>query len=89
MKIKPLGKRVLVELFKSEKKTKSGLFISENVSNEENFGKIIEVSLEITELNVDDYIIFDVNKSMEVISSGEIKYIVNLEDVYAKVEYNG
>ena len=69
MHIKPLGKRVLVELVKSENRSKSGLILTEEIEN----------------LKIGDFIIFDREKSLEVRNSSEVKYIVNIEDVYAKV----
>lgn len=85
MNIKPLGKRVLVELVKTENRSKSGLILTEEIVKIDNYGKICEKSDEIKELEIGDFIIFDKEKSLEVRNSSEVKYIVNIEDVYAKV----
>ena len=85
MNIKPLGKRVLVELVKTENRSKSGLILTEEIVKIDNYGKICEKSYEIKELEIGDFIIFDKEKSLEVRNSSEVKYIVNIEDVYAKV----
>ena len=85
MHIKPLGKRVLVELVKSENRSKSGLILTEEIVKIDNYGKVCEKSDEIENLKIGDFIIFDREISLEVINSCVVKYIVNIEDVYAKV----
>lgn len=85
MHIKPLGKRVLVELVKSENRSKSGLILTEEIVKIDNYGKVCEKSDDIENLKIGDFIIFDREKSLEVRNSNEVKYIVNIEDVYAKV----
>lgn len=85
MHIKPLGKRVLVELVKSENRSKSGLILTEEIVKIDNYGKVCEKSDEIENLKIGDFIIFDREKSLEVRNSSEVKYIVNIEDIYAKV----
>ncbi len=85
MNIKPLGKRVLVELAKTENRSKSGLILTEEIVQIDNYGKISEKSDEVDNLKIGDFIIFDKEKSLEVRNSSEVKYIVNIEDIYAKV----
>lgn len=85
MNIKPLGKRVLVELVKTENRSKSGLILTEEIVQIDNYGKISEKSDEVDNLKIGDFIIFDKEKSLEVRNSSEVKYIVNIEDIYAKV----
>lgn len=85
MNIKPLGKRVLVELVKTENRSKSGLILTEEIVQIDNYGKISEKSDEVDNLKIGDFIIFDKEKSLEVRNSSEVKYIVDIEDIYAKV----
>ena len=85
MNIKPLGKRVLVELVKTENRSKSGLILTEEIVQIDNYGKISEKSDEVDNLKIGDFIIFDKEKALEVRNSSEVKYIVNIEDRYAKV----
>lgn len=85
MNIKPLGKRVLIEVKIVENKTKSGLILQEEKEDFENFGKIIEISDEIKELSIGDFVIFNKEKSVEVRNSKEKKYIVEINEIYAKV----
>lgn len=85
MNIKPLGKRVLVELVKTKNRSKSGLILTEEIVQIDNYGKISEKSDEVDNLKIGDFIIFDKEKSLEVRNSSEVKYIVNIEDIYAKV----
>jgi Co-chaperonin GroES (HSP10) len=85
MNIKPLGKRVLVELAKTENRSKSGLILTEEIVQIDNYGKISEKSDEVDNLKIGDFIIFDKEKALEVRNSSEVKYIVNIEDIYAKV----
>ncbi|WP_082752655.1 co-chaperone GroES family protein [Pseudostreptobacillus hongkongensis] len=87
MKIRPLGNRILVEIVKFENKTKSGLILFDDNKIAENFAKVLEVSDKVTDISVNEYVIFDIDASMEVRNGDEIKYIVNLEDVYAKVDF--
>lgn len=86
MNIKPLGKRVLVEVIKTENKTKSGLILSDDKFEiSENYAKVLEVGSDVLDINKNDKILFDSTKSMEVKFQGEVYFIVNLEDIYAIV----
>ncbi|NYV27219.1 co-chaperone GroES [Streptobacillus felis] len=86
MEIKPLGNRILIEKVKTEKKTRSGLILSENVEAENNFAKVIEVSEKIEKnIQIGQYILVDLDKAMEVRYDGLIRYIINVEDVYAVI----
>lgn len=85
MKIKPLGKRILIKVLEQEKKSKSGLILSSNIEETENYGLVVSVSKEIDEIKESDKVIFDKGKSVIVKKSGEVLYITNLEDIYAIV----
>ena len=49
MAFKPLGKRVLVERIEEEKKTASGLIVTDNANEKPGIGVIKEVSKEVEE----------------------------------------
>lgn len=85
MKIKPLGKRVLIKIEKIENKTKSGIILQEEKQEFENYGQIIEIGNDILELKIGDFVIFNKEKSVEVRNSNEKSYIVELNEIYAKV----
>ncbi|CAM3160309.1 co-chaperone GroES family protein [Streptobacillus ratti] len=89
MDIRPLGNRILIEKVKVEKKTRTGLILTENVEAENNYAKVLEVSEDVVEkINKDDFVLVDLSQAMEVRVDGSVKYILDIKDVYAIVGGN-
>ncbi|WP_073508217.1 co-chaperone GroES family protein [Streptobacillus notomytis] len=89
MKIKPLGNRILIEKVKVEKRTRTGLILTENIEAENNYAKVLEVSEDVVgKIKKDDMVLVDLSNSMEVRVSGNIKYILDVKDIYAIVGGN-
>lgn len=88
IKVRPLGKNVLVKPEKIDKKTDSGIYLPESASEEKpQQGKIIEVgdSKEIKVKN-NQKIIFKRYSGTEVKIKGEEYLIVENDDILAVVE---
>ncbi len=89
MKIKPLGNRILIEKVKVEKRTRTGLILTENIEAENNYAKVLEVSEDVVgKIKKDDMVLVDLSNAMEVRVSGNIKYILDVKDIYAIVGGN-
>ena len=87
MKIKPLGKRTLVQVKEKEEMTKSGIILS-SVKDKEtsNRGKIVAVSLEVEEVKIGMEVVFEKYAGTEI-EDGEEKYLVlDMEQVLAVIE---
>ncbi len=87
MKIKPLGKRVLIEKIKQEEVTKSGIVLPGTASKEKPImGEVIAVGLEIKEISEGMTVIFEKYSGTEI-KDGDIEYLIMEEkDVLAIVE---
>ncbi|QXW66046.1 co-chaperone GroES family protein [Streptobacillus moniliformis] len=89
MKIKPLGNRILIEKVKVEKRTRTGLILTENIEAENNYAKVLEVSEDVVgKIKRDDTVLVDLSNAMEVRVSGNVKYILDVKDIYAIVGGN-
>ena len=87
MKIKPLGKSILVQVKQKEEMTKSGIILS-SVKDKEtsNRGKIVAVSLEVEEVKIGMEVVFEKYAGTEI-EDGEEKYLVlDMEQVLAVIE---
>ena len=89
MKIKPLGKRVLIKPVKEEEKTKGGIFIPETAKEKKKQGIVMETgTVEDKEFPVKkgDVIIYTGYSSEELEVDGEKYLILESKDVIAKIE---
>lgn len=82
MKIRPIGKRIVVEKKKEEEKTISGIILSSDSSAKENIATVIAVG------NIDENI--KVGDKVVCVKNSGIKYedaiIVDIDDVLAVIE---
>lgn len=89
MKIKPIGKRILIKQVKVETKTKTGIYLPDTASKEEPItGEVIAVGNSEVEkdIKVNDKIIYAKYSGTEI-KDGEDKLILlELKDVLAIVE---
>ncbi len=89
MKIKPLGKRVLIKPVKEEEKTKGGIFIPETAKEKKKQGIVMETgTVEDKDFPVKkgDVILYTGYSSEELEVDGEKYLILESKDVIAKIE---
>ncbi len=89
MKIKPLGKRVLIKPVKEEEKTKGGIFIPDTAKEKKKQGLVVETgTVEDKEFPVKkgDMILYTGYSSEELEVDGEKYLILESKDVIAKIE---
>ena len=89
MKIKPIGKRVLIKPVKEEEITKGGIYIPESAKEKKKQGIVVEVgTVEEKEFPVQkgDLILYTGYSSEELEMDGEKYLILESKDVIAKLE---
>ncbi len=89
MKIKPLGKRILIKPVKEEEKTKGGIYIPETAKEKKKQGIVVEIgTVEEKEfpLKKGDLILYTGYSSEELELDGEKYLILDSKDVIAKLE---
>jgi chaperonin GroES len=89
MKIKPIGKRVLIKPVKEEERTKSGIYIPESAKEKKKQGIVVEVgTVEDKEFPIKkgDVILYSGYSSEELEFDGEKYLILESKDVIAKIE---
>jgi chaperonin GroES len=89
MKIKPIGKRVLIKTVKEEERTKGGIYIPESAKEKKKQGIVIEVgTIDEKEFPIKkgDIILYAGYSSEELELEGEKYLIIESKDVIAKIE---
>ena len=87
MKIKPLGKRVVVKPRKEEEKTEGGIYLPETASKEKpQQGDVIAVGPEFKELKKGDRVIFAKYGGTEIKIDGDECLVLGEDDVLAIIE---
>lgn len=90
MKIKPIGKRVLVKTINLEEKTSTGIILIQN-NEEKNYriGKIISLSTD-SEVNslfsINDKVIFSKKSGVKINDSSKEQILLNLEEIFGIIE---
>ena len=85
-KLKPIGKRVLIDAIVADKVTAGGIILNPKEEEKPNKGIVVSVSDEINNISVDDTIYFNRHTGAEI-ALGDKKYIMlKLEDIYAVVK---
>ena len=87
MKIKPLGKRVLIQVKETEEKTKGGIYIPQTAQEKTQIGKVIAIgeSDEI-KVKVGSEVIFDKYAGSNIKLDNEEYLIISIEDVLGIIE---
>ena len=81
MKIKPLGKRILIKQTEQEEVTKSGIVLPGTASKEKPIiGEVLAVGKKIEEVSVGDKVIFEKYAGTEV-KDGEETYLILEKDI--------
>jgi len=89
MKIKPIGKRILIKTVKEEEKTKGGIYIPDSAKEKKKQGIVVEVgTVEEKEFPVKkgDVVLYTGYSSEELEVDGEKYLIIESKDVIAKIE---
>ena len=87
MKIKPLGKRILIKQTEQEEVTKSGIVLPGTASKEKPIiGDVLAVGKKIEEVSVGDKVIFEKYAGTEVKDGEETYLILEKDNVLAIVE---
>jgi chaperonin GroES len=89
MKIKPIGKRVLIKPMKEEEKTKGGIFIPETAKEKKKQGIVVELgAIDEKEFPIKkgDIILYAGYSSEEMEVDGEKYLILDSKDIIAKIE---
>lgn len=90
MKIKPIGKRILVKTINLEEKTSTGIILIQN-NEEKNYriGEIISLGndSEVNSLfNIDDKVIFSKKSGVKINDSSKEQILLNLEEIFGIIE---
>jgi len=87
MKIKPLGKRVVVKAWKEEEKTEGGIYLPETASKEKpQQGKVIAVGADFKEIKKGDRVIFAKYGGTEIKIEDDEYLVLGEDDVLAIIE---
>ena len=87
MKIKPLGKRVVVKPWKEEEKTEGGIYLPETASKEKpQRGEVIAVGPDFKELKKGDKVIFAKYGGTEIKIDNDECLVLGEDDVLAIIE---
>ena len=87
MKIKPLGKRVLVKQIEQEEITKSGIVLPRTVSKEKPItGEVLAVGKKIEDIKPGERIIYEKYTGTEVKDGEEVYLILDIDNVLGIIE---
>lgn len=87
MKIKPLGKRIVVKALKEEQKTEGGIYLPETASKEKpQQGEVTAVGDEFKEVKIGDKVIFAKYGGTEIKVEGEDYLVLGEDDVLGIIE---
>lgn len=86
MKLQPLGKRVIVEPMSEEQTTISGLVIPQQAKERPQKGKVTARGPEVTEVSVNDIVLFGKYAGSDVKVDGRECLIMDVTDVFCVVK---
>jgi len=87
MKIKPLGKRLVVKAVKQEEKTEGGIYLPETASKEKpQQGKVTAVGAEFKGVKIGDTVIFAKYGGTEIKIEDEDYLVLGEDDVLGVIE---
>ena len=87
MKIKPLGKRIVVKALEQEEKTEGGIYLPETASKEKpQQGKVTAVGNEFKGVKIGDKVIFAKYGGTEIEIEGEDYLVLGEDDVLGVIE---
>ena len=88
MRIKPIGKRVLIQPIKEAEKTAGGIYIPETAKEKKKQGIVLELGDELKDFPIKkgDVILYAGYSSEEMEVDGEKYLILDSKDIIAKIE---
>lgn len=86
MNFQPLGKRVLVERVEEAKTTASGIYIPDSAKEKPSQGKVLAVSAEVENVNVDDTVVFGKYAGSELTLDGTTYLVIETDDLLGIVK---
>jgi chaperonin GroES len=81
MNFVPLGKRVLVSRTEEAKTTASGIIIPDNATEKPSQGKVVAISSEVENVNVDDTVVFGKYAGNELKLDGVTYLVIEVDDL--------
>jgi chaperonin GroES len=81
MNFVPLGKRVLVSRTEEAKTTASGIIIPDNATEKPSQGKVIAISSEVENVNVNDTVVFGKYAGNELKLDGVTYLVIEVDDL--------
>ena len=82
MNFKPLGQRVLVKRVEETNTTSTGIIIPDNAQEKPSAGKVVAVSSEVKEINIEDEVIFGKYSGNEITLDGEKYLVLDVENIF-------
>ena len=86
MNFQPLGKRVLIERVEEAKTTASGIYIPDSAKEKPSQGKVLAVSKEVEEVNVNDTVVFGKYAGNELSLNGTTYLVIEVDDLLGIVK---
>ena len=87
MKMKPLGKRIVVKALEQEQKTEGGIYLPETVSKEKpQQGEVTAVGDEFKGVKIGDKVVFAKYGGTEIKLEGEDYLVLGEDDVLGIIE---
>jgi chaperonin GroES len=81
MNFVPLGKRVLVSRTEEAKTTASGIIIPDNATEKPSQGKVVAISSEVENVNVNDTVVFGKYAGNELKLDGVTYLVIEVDDL--------
>lgn len=82
IKLKALGKKVLVEVASPEKVTKSGIIMPATKDDRSNKGIVVSVGEEVKGINITDTVYFNKFTGAEIEHEGYKYLVLKVEDIH-------
>jgi chaperonin GroES len=77
----PLGKRVLIERQEESNTTASGIIIPDTAKEKPSQGKVVAVSSEVENVNVNDTVVFGKYSGSELTIEGSTYLVLEVDDL--------
>ncbi|WP_457745934.1 co-chaperone GroES [Sulfurimonas sp.] len=81
MNFKPLGERVLVQRIQEKNTTASGIIIPDNAKEKPSQAKVVAVSKEVKNVNVDDTVVFSKYAGSELSLDGNEYLVLDVKEI--------
>ena len=86
IKMKAVGKKILLDPTPIELKTKSGIILQPKIEEKPNKGTVVSVGSEVSEVKDGDVVFFNKYTPAEIEEDGKKYFILKEEDIYTIVK---